>query len=143
MKKIFLSVSSLMFLLTQASFAQVGYVDYSVIYKKLPVSQQYQKRIDIKAGQVRAYNLETQKQLNVQKTSEAKERIKTSRKDALIKLEREYIDLRYKQESVVKEKVKAASDIVVAKKKLDAIIDKKSVISGGVDCTEEVLKAIK
>ena len=69
--------------------------------------------------------------------------MRDSRKENLYKLEKEYIDLRYKQQAVVVEKVERAAEIVRAKKGLDMIVDKKYRVAGGVDCTMDVFKAIK
>lgn len=140
MKKLLLTLSVL---LTANCFAAVGYVDYTYIYKNLPISKSYQQRIDTKASEVRNYNLQTQNLMKTQSTAELKAKVRDSRKDNLYKLEKEYIDLRYKQEAVVKEKVAKAADIVRAQKGLDMIVDKKSRVSGGVDCTQEILRAIK
>ena len=141
MKKVILSLVLLS--LSNICFGAIGYVDYNYIYKNLPLSQSYQKRIDIKANEVRSYNLQTQNLMKTQTTEASKAKVKEDRKQNLYKLEKEYIDLRYKQEAVVIDKVKKASDIVRAQKGLDMIIDKKSHISGGVDCTQDVFKAIK
>ncbi len=143
MKKIILSLFMFLLSYSIASAQGVGYVDYSVIYKELPISKQLQKQIDLKAQAVRDYNQATKTQLSSKKTEAEKEQVRTSRKAQLIKLEKEYIELRYKQEAVVKAKVKTASDIVLSQKKLDIIIDKKMQVSGGVDCTSDILKAIK
>ena len=143
MKKIILSLFMFLLSYSIASAQGVGYVDYSVIYKELPISKQLQKQIDLKAQAVRDYNQATKTQLSSKKTETEKEQVRTSRKAQLIKLEKEYIELRYKQEAVVKAKVKTASDIVLSQKKLDIIIDKKMQVSGGVDCTSDILKAIK
>lgn len=143
MKKIILSLFMFLLSYSIASAQGVGYVDYSVIYKELPISKQLQKQIDLKAQAVRNYNQATKTQLSSKKTEAEKEQVRTSRKAQLIKLEKEYIELRYKQEAVVKAKVKTASDIVLSQKKLDIIIDKKMRVSGGVDCTSDILKAIK
>lgn len=143
MKKIILSLFMFLLSYSIASAQGVGYVDYSVIYKELPISKQLQKQIDLKAQAVRDYNQATKTQLSSKKTEAEKEQVRTSRKAQLIKLEKEYIELRYKQEAVVKAKVKTASDIVLSQKKLDIIIDKKMRVSGGVDCTSDILKAIK
>jgi len=140
MKKILLTLSVL---LAANCFAAVGYVDYTYIYKNLPISKSYQQRIDTKASEVRNYNLQTQNLMKTQTTAELKAKVRDSRKENLYKLEKEYIDLRYKQEAVVKEKVAKAADIIRAQKGLDMIIDKKSRVSGGVDCTQDILKAIK
>lgn len=140
MKKLLLTLSVL---LTANCFAAIGYVDYTYIYKNLPISKSYQQRIDTKASEVRNYNLQTQNLMKTQSTAELKAKVRDSRKDNLYKLEKEYIDLRYKQEAVVKEKVAKAADIVRAQKGLDMIVDKKSRVSGGVDCTQEILRAIK
>jgi len=139
MKKILLTLLALSSI---SAFAQVGYVDYDYIYKNLPISQQYQKKINAKAKEVRDYNLETKK-MSENKTYDEKLQINASRKEALYKVEREYIDLRYKQEEVVKAKVQEASNTVLKAKELDMIIDKKSRVAGGVDCTQEIFKAIK
>lgn len=143
MKKNILSLFMFLLSYSIASAQGVGYVDYSVIYKELPISKQLQKQIDLKAQAVRDYNQATKTQLSSKKTETEKEQVRTSRKAQLIKLEKEYIELRYKQEAVVKAKVKTASDIVLSQKKLDIIIDKKMQVSGGVDCTSDILKAIK
>lgn len=143
MKKIILSFFMFLLSYSIANAQGVGYVDYSVIYKELPISKQLQKQIDLKAQAVRDYNQATKTQLSSKKTEAEKEQVRTSRKAQLIKLEKEYIELRYKQEAVVKAKVKTASDIVLSQKKLDIIIDKKMRVSGGVDCTSDILKAIK
>ena len=143
MKKIILSLFMFLLSYSIASAQGVGYVDYSVIYKELPISKQLQKQIDLKAQAVRDYNQATKTQLSSKKTEAEKEQVRTLRKAQLIKLEKEYIELRYKQEAVVKVKVKTASDIVLSQKKLDIIIDKKMQVSGGVDCTSDILKAIK
>ena len=143
MKKIILSLFMFLLSYSIASAQGVGYVDYSVIYKELPISKQLQKQIDLKAQAVRDYNQATKTQLSSKKTEAEKEQVRTLRKAQLIKLEKEYIELRYKQEAVVKAKVKTASDIVLSQKKLDIIIDKKMQVSGGVDCTSDILKAIK
>lgn len=143
MKKIILSLFMFLLSYSIASAQGVGYVDYSVIYKELPISKQLQKQIDLKAQAVRDYNQATKTQLSSKKTEAEKEQVRTSRKAQLIKLEKEYIELRYKQEAVVKAKVKTASDIILSQKKMDIIIDKKMRVSGGVDCTSDILKAIK
>mgnify|MGYP001056624179 FL=1 len=141
MKKILLSIMVL--LAGQSCFAAIGYIDYSYMYNNIPISKEYKKRADIKAQQVRNYNLATQKSINAQKTLEGKKQVRDSRKENLYKLEKEYIDLRYKQQAVVVEKVERAAEIVRAKKGLDMIVDKKYRVAGGVDCTMDVFKAIK
>lgn len=140
MRKILLSLSVL---LMANCFAAVGFVDYTYIYKNLAISKSYQQRIDTKANEVRSYNLQTQNLMKAQPTAEAKAKVRDTRKENLYKLEKEYIDLRYKQEAVVKEKVSKAADIVRAQKGLDMIIDKKSRVAGGIDCTQDILRAIK
>lgn len=141
MKKIILSLS---IMLSLAALADgIGYVDYDVMYKNIPISKQLQTQIDAKVQEVRAYNKQTSVLSKAQTTKEAKAQVISQRKEGLYKIEKEYIDLRYKQQDIVRAKVKAAATIVRAQKNLDIIIDKKSAIVGGVDCTQEVLKAVK
>lgn len=142
MKKILLTLSTVL-LTAQISFGAIGYVDYSYIYKNLPISQDYKRRMDIKAQQIRSYNLETNKLIKAQKTNEEKTKINDSRKQQLHTLERDYINLSAKRDAVVQEKVKTASNIVMTNKKLEAILDSRFVITGAVNCTQDVFKAIK
>lgn len=142
MKKIILTLAMFLFALSVQA-QSVGFVDYLVIYKEYGPAKQLQTKIDAKVQEIRTYNKTTADKVKAQKTPEAKSKLVASRKPALQKLEQEYIDLRYKQENLVREKVRAAANIVLKQKNLDAIIDRKSMVAGGVDCTREILKAIK
>lgn len=142
MKKIILTLAMFLFALSVQA-QSVGYIDYTVIYKEYAPAKQLQTKIDAKVQEIRTYNKTTSSKIKAQKTNEAKAKVASSRKPALQKLEQEYIDLRYKQEGLVREKVKVAANVVLKQKNLDAIIDKKSIVAGGVDCTRDILKAIK
>lgn len=142
MKKI-LIILSLLFIPSAVLASGVGYINYDYVYKNLAISKSYQTKINSKVAQLRSYEKSTQAQVDAQKDLEKKSQIIKSRKDGLTKIQNEYLSLKEQQQKVVLEKVKIASDIVLAQKKLDIIINSKLRVSGGVDCTLDVMKAIK
>ena len=141
MKKILLT---LILLLTPMTLANgVGYISYEYIYQKLPISKEYQKKIDAKTSQIKAYEKATLTQVDNEKDLEKKSQIIKARKEGLVKLQKEYLTLKEEQKNVILQKVKTASDIVLAQKGLDIIINSKIQVTGGVDCTLDVMKVIK
>lgn len=143
MKKIILSLFFVLAMVQATYAAGVGYVDYTYIYKNLPLVKKYISQLDAKAQEVKKYNLATKQLIEAQKTTEAKTKVRQSRRAGLDKLEDDYINLKKQMDDMIRAKVKTASDIVISQKKLDAILDKRFVITGGIDCTQEVFKAIK
>ena len=142
MKKILIILSLLLTpMIAQAS--GVGYINYEYVYLNLPISKEYQKKIDAKVAQLRSYEKATQAQVSAQKDIEKKSQIIKTRKTGLTKIQNEYLALKEEQQKIIISKVKTASDIVLTQKKLDIIINSKLRVSGGVDCTLDVMKAIK
>ena len=133
---------SFIFLFSPICQAQTGYVDYNVIYKNIEISNIYQKRIQEKEQLAKKIISDTQKNIIDKNDTERKEFLK-AQKEQLKKLEEEFIELKYQQDKTVKEKVKEAADIVLKEKGLDIIIDSEFRVTGGVDCTQDILKAIK
>lgn len=143
MKKIILSLF-LLFTMVQSCLAtNIGYIDYGYIYKNYSLTKKYIAQLEAKAQEVRKYNLTTKQAIATQKTQEAKDKVKKERYAGLVKLEKEYIELKKQMDTTIRAKVKAASDVVLAQKKLDIITDKRFIMSGGIDCTAEVFKALK
>lgn len=143
MKKIILSLF-LFIAMAQTTFAAgIGYVDYVYIYKNSPIAKKYTAQLNAKAQEVRKYNSATKQLVDGQKTAEAKTKVKKDRQAGLVKLENDYINLKKQMDNTMRTKVKVASDAVLVQKKLDAIFDKRFLVTGGVDCTQEVFKAIK
>lgn len=144
MKKILLFLSLAVVLSSVETFASgVGYVDYNYIYKNWSVSKQYTKQIEAKATAIKKYNEDTKKAVAAKQTTEEKQAYVNSRKAGYEKLRGEYTNLKNKQQTELMTKVKTASDVVLKQKELDIIVDRRVWVAGGVDCTTDILKAIK
>lgn len=130
-------------LLTLNAFAQMGYVDSAAVYTSMPLAQNYQKQIKAKLTEIKDFNAQTQNLINAQTTKEAKLKVKETRNNAYKKLEKEYIDLRNKYSKEAKAKLEKACETVRVQKNLEMIVEKASRLSGGVDCTQDVIKAAK
>lgn len=143
MKKILFLFLSFVFLNNITLASGVGYIDYGVIYKTLPISIQYQNKIEAKAKEITNYNKTTKNLVATKKTPQEQSQVIKDRRAGQVKLQEEYLTLKQKHQQIVVQKVKTASNIVVAQKKLDIIINDRLRVSGGVDCTQDVLKAIK
>lgn len=141
MKKILLI--SFILLMTNCFAATVGYVDYTTFAMSYPQSVAYKKQMDSKVSQIKTYAAATQKLIDSQKTNADKTNVGKQRIAQLNKMKKEYIDLKIKRDALIRQKMKEGSNIVLKQKKLEVIVSKANIISGGLDVTQDVLKAVK
>ena len=144
MKKI-LSLLSVISILTisNAAFAAVGYVDYSYISKNYPLAQKYTQTLKTKNAAIVTYAKQKDNQVKAAKTNAEKEKI---RKEGITQVQlkqKEVISLKQKYEAELEAKVSAAAEKVRVQKKLDIIVKKDARVTGGVNCTNEVLSILK
>ena len=125
-----------------ASFAAgIGYVDYAKVSTTYPLAKKYTQELDKKIAAIKTYAEAQDKKIMAAKTEAEKKAIRNeSVKQVRIK-QQDYAVTRNKYENELTAKVVAAS--VRVAKKLDIIIKKDSRVTGGVDCTLDVLNALK
>lgn len=141
MKKLLLI--SFILLMTNCFAATVGYVDISAFTLSYPQSVAYKKQMDNKVAQIKAYATSSQKLIDSQKTNADKIRVGNERMAQLNKMKKEYNDLKTKRDNLVRQKIKEGGNIVLQQKKLEIIVNKSNVVAGGVDVTQDILKAVK
>ncbi len=142
-KTILLSTLALLFANNIVFAGGVGYVDYVYLSKNIAIAKEYDAKLKAKTNQINNYNKGINTELKAKKTKQEKQQVLAQKKPGYDKLRKEFYDILNKKDDAVKAKIKAASDIVLTQKKLDVITDKRLVVSGGIDCTQDVLKAIK
>ena len=127
-----------------ASFAAgIGYVDYAKVSTTYPLAKKYTQELDKKIAAIKTYAEAQDKKIMAAKTEAEKKAIRNeSVKQVRIK-QQDYAVTRNKYENELTAKVVAASERVRVAKKLDIIIKKDSRLTGGVDCTLDVLNALK
>ena len=144
MKKI-LSILSVVSILaiSNAAFAQVGYIDYGYISKNYPLAQKYTQTLKTKNAAIVTYAKQKDNEVKAAKTNAEKEKIKKEG-IAQVKLkQKEVVSLKQKYEAELEAKVAAAAEKVRVQKKLDMIVKKDARVAGGVNCTNEVLSILK
>lgn len=145
MKKSLFIIFTVLFmsLYNSANAMQIGYVDYAVLYEKIPQSAAIRKQIDKKLADMEKYIVDTKKLMDSKKTIEEKRKVRAPRLVEIEKMKKQYEELRAKQDAIVLNKTKEGSLAVIKAKKVDVILSKNNIIAGAKDVTLDVLKAIK
>lgn len=145
MKKI-LSVLSVLSILTitQASFAEgIGYVDYSYISANYSLAQKYNNTLKTKAQAIKTYASNQDEKIKSVPTKLEKDKLRKEGLNQVRAKQKELNSLRAQYETELTSKVQMASEQVRLSKKLDMIIKADARVTGGIDCTKEVLNALK
>lgn len=145
MKKI-LSLLSVLSVLSvaQASFAAgMGYVDYSYISNNYPLAQKYNNTLKVKAQAIKTYAKNQDEKIKAVPTKLEKDKLRKEGLNQVRAKQNELNSLRAQYENELTTKVQIASEQVRVNKNLDMIIKADARVTGGVDCTKEVLNALK
>ena len=126
-----------------ASFAAIGYVDYGKVSTDYPLAKRYAAELDKKVAEIKAYTQAQDKKILAAKTDAEKKAIGTESLKQLQLKQKDYVATRTRYENELTAKVVAAAEKVRVAKKLEIIIKKDSRVTGGVDCTLDVLNALK
>lgn len=127
-----------------ASFAAgIGYVDYAKVSTNYPLAKQYTQALDKKVLAIKNYAQAQDKKILAAKTEAEKKAIRNESVKQVKLKQQDYAATRNKYEAELTAKVVAAAEKVRVAKKLDIIIKKDSRVTGGVDCTLDVLNALK
>ncbi len=127
-----------------ASFAAgIGYVDYAKVSTSYPLAKQYTQALDKKVAAIKAYAEAQDKKIATAKTDAERKAIRNESVKQVRAKQQDYAVTRNKYEAELTAKVVAAAERVRVAKKLDIIIKKDSRVTGGVDCTLDVLNALK
>lgn len=145
MKKIILLLISvfLIFAMSNTAFAAIGYVDYGYISKNYPLAQKYTQTLKSKSDAIVNYAKQKDSQVKAAATASEKEKI---RKEGIAQVQtkqKELKTLKERYETELNSKVTAAAEKVRIQKGLDMIVKKDARVTGGVNCTNEILTILK
>ena len=143
MKKLVLSALSFMFLTLASNAAGIGYLDYDKVSNNYPLATKYNKELNSKVSAIKSYTQKRQDLVTKAKTTEEKAKLKKESLAQIDKMEKEYLTLRDKYVVELKSKILAAAQKVRTEKKLDIILNVDSTVVGGIDVTDDVIKALK
>lgn len=134
---------SFMFLTLASNAAGVGYVNYNVIANSYPLAKKYTTELSTKVADIKAYTKQQEKAVEKAKTAAEKTAIKKAAVTEIEKRQKDYLAARDKYEVDLTKKINEAVEKIRVQKKLDVVLNKESVISGGIDITQSVIAIIK
>jgi len=127
-----------------ASYAAgIGYVDYAKVSTQYSLAKKYTAELDKKVTAIQNYAAAQDKKLATAKTDAERKTIRTEALKQVALKKQDYVATRNRYEAELTAKVVAAAEKIRVAKKLDVIIKKDSRVTGGVDCTAELLNALK
>lgn len=141
MKKIVLFLALILLCSNAANAAEIGYISYQKVLTNYGPAKKAIAELDKKGLDIKQYIM--QQEIEVMKTSDANKKVVRQKtiKDLNAKQE-EYAKLKLKKEQELSKSITAAINAVRVEKKLDVILDSTTVLSGGINCTEDVLKKL-
>lgn len=133
----------MLFSMTGANAANVGYIDYTKVQANYPAAQAAIKEIDSQSLALQQYMVDKEKQYKALDTPLKKQNFEdmTSREfqakqDSLEKLKAQ-------KDEQIYARIQTAAKQVLVEQKLDAIVDYRVIFVGGVDISDLVIQKLK
>ena len=141
MKKIILII--LAFILTLPVFAGgVGYINYDRVIQNYQFAKNSLMQIEIKNNEIKQYLMIKEAEFKKLESAVQKQKFETTVQAELRTKEQAFNDFRERKEEEVYNRIHAVSEKIRLEKGLDAIIDSRSIFSGGVDITEDLIQRL-
>lgn len=141
MKKIILIISA--FILTLPVFAGgVGYINYDRVIQNYQFAKNSLMQIEIKNNEIKQYLMIKEAEFKKLESAVQKQKFETTVQAELRTKEQAFNDFRERKEEEVYNRIHAVSEKIRLEKGLDAIIDARSIFSGGVDITEDLIQRL-
>lgn len=141
MKKIFLLSVFLLFALP--GFAGgVGYINYDKVVQNYQFAKNTLREIETKNNEIQQYLIMKEKEFNSIESAVQKKKFEETVGAELRTKEKAFNAFREKREEEVYTKIHAVTEKIRLEKGLDAIIDARSVFSGGVDITDILIQRL-
>lgn len=143
MKKIIILAVLSLFCVTNVFAAGIGYIDYNKVVNEYSLAKKYKKELDSKATTLKNYvNQQEQKIKNAQ-TKEEKQSIQKLTYKEIENKQKDYINYKETKEKEVINNIQKASEKIRTKKGLDIILKKDMTVTGGINCTPDVIEELR
>ena len=120
----------------------VGYIDYEKVFENYQYAKTSVREIQNKEKEIQKYLEAKEAEFEKLETPLQKKKFQTTVQAEMKTKEAAFNDFRIKREEAVYQKIHAVSEKIRLEKGLDAILDARSVFSGGVDITDPLIKAL-
>ena len=144
MKIIIKSVLSLfaIFIMLPSFAGGVGYIDYQKVFENYQYAKTAMREIQTKETEIKKYLDAKEAEFDKLETPIQKKKFQATVQAEMKTKEAAFNDFREKREEAVYQRIHAVSEKIRLEKGLDAILDARSVFSGGVDITDTLIKTL-
>ena len=120
----------------------VGYIDYSKVLFNYQYAKIAMTEVENKGMEIEKYIEAKENAYNKTESAVQKKKIEDSVKNELPAKEQAFQEFKAKKEEDVFNRIHAVSEKIRMEKGLDAVLDIRSVFSGGVDITDDLIKKL-
>lgn len=141
MKKTILII--MLFLFNMPVFAGgVGYINYEKVITNYQYAKNTLKEIETKNNEIQQFLMQKETEFNKIESAIQKKKFEETVRIELQAKERAFNIFREKKEDEVYKRIHAVSEKIRLEKNLDAILDARSIFSGGCDITDDLIKKL-
>ena len=120
----------------------VGYINYDKVVSEYQYAKTSLREIETKANEIEKYLEAKEAEFDKLESPVQREKLEATVRNEMRTKEAAFNDFRNKKEEIVYTRIHAVSEKIRLEKGLDAILDRQSVFSGGVDITDELIKKL-
>ncbi len=140
-KKIITTI--LLLTLTLPTFAGgVGYINYDKVIQNYQYAKNTLTQIETKNNEIKQYLMMKEAEFNKLESAVQKQKFEATVQTELRTKEQAFNDFRERKEEDVYNRIHAVTEKIRLEKGLDAIIDSRSVFSGGIDITNDLIQRL-
>ena len=141
MKKIYLTILAL--LIISPSFAGgIGYINYEKVFQNYRFAQTTAREIETKGQEIQKYLEQKEAEFEKLETPLQRKKFETTVQAEMKTKEAAFNDFREKKEELIYTKIHTVSEKIRLEKGFDAILDERSVFSGGINITDDLIKLL-
>lgn len=137
-----MAVITTLAIVTPAFAGGVGYINYPKVIDNYQFAKTTMREIQTKGDEIQKYLDQKQVEFDKLETPLQKQKFEASVQAELKTKEKAFNDFREKKEELVYTRIHAVSEKIRLEKGLDAILDARSVFSGGIDITDDLIKTL-
>ena len=137
-------ITALIFILVSipAIAGGVGYINYDKIISEYQYAKNTITEIDNKAAEIEDYLTKKEEEYNNTESAVQKKKIEDTVKNEMVVKEKAFNIFREKKEEDIYNRIHAVSEKIRMEKGLDAVLDARSIFSGGIDITDDMIKKL-
>ena len=143
MKKIITAIFLSLFCITNVIAAEIGYIDYAKVVDNYSLAKKYKKELNSKTDSLKIYVNQQETKIKNAKTQEEKQALQKAAYKEIENRQKDYITSKENKEKEVINNIKKASEKIRVKKNLDIILKKDMTVTGGIDCTPDVIEELR